>query len=339
MIIKIDEKGTIANQLKNKATYFYVKIHGVSIINDSIQQRISDRMDLVISSLKCSEEIYNFKVNTNLYYLFSTTSRKRRGQLTKLISKHLGDIETTVLLLRKKEFYKTIATIIDRKDSISIERPNENFENYSGDDISVLDDQNNWFSWQKQIYSMLFYDNGIMKKCNQSDTKMSRRIVFLYDETGCTGKSTFWKWLYYHNSENIANLTLGSASQLRSAMSKTPHKNLYICDLPRAIGSQDTSRLTDLIQTLEEVKNGFLTSVMYGEHKTLIMDKPFIIVCSNFIIDANALSKDRWQILEINKGKKLVDITDREKLKAEARARAKSKKPEGVNCEQPYGNQ
>lgn len=326
----------IRNEFKNKASFFYVKLSAFSNIleNSIIEDRISEEMDVVLGTLGCDNEVYKFKNKLSLIYLFSTTKRKRKGQLTKLLDKNLSISYTKVMViaLMKKEFYSYVNKFLEKKSIIKIEQPKtENkFENYSAMDIDILNNRNNWFPWQRDIYKTMFYENDIMKKCSQSDPKLSRRIIFLYDKDGCTGKSTFWKWLYFNNSENIGNLTIGSAAQLRSAICKSPHKNLYVCDLPRAIGMQDQSRLEDLIEALEEVKNGFLVNVMYGEHDTLVMDKPFIICCSNFIIDARALSKDRWQILEINKKKQLIDITQKVKKKAALEEQIKIKKRNGV---------
>lgn len=35
------------------------------------------------------------------------------------------------------------------------------------------------------------------------------------------------------------------------------------------------------------------------------MEPPHVIVASNYLLDQNSLSKDRWQIYEITKPKKL----------------------------------
>ena len=302
----------ITNSNKNKASFFYVSLP--IILNDrQVENTLSEKMDLVLGSLGCQDEIYRFKINESnkLVYLFSTKTRKRKGQVTKLLARHLSESKTMVVALMKREFYKYINKFLNKTNIQKLEEPNleHEFDGYSGADINILNDRKNWFPWQEEMYNMMFYKNNIMKECPQYNSKLSRQILFLYDKTGCTGKSTFWKWLFFNHSKDIAVLTIGTASQLRSAVSQCAHKNLYICDLPRAIGRQDSSRIDDLIQTIEELKNGMFVSVMYGRNNVTIMNKPYIVISSNFIIDGSVLSKDRWKILEITEDKKLVDIT------------------------------
>lgn len=90
----------------------------------------------------------------------------------------------------------------------------------------------------------------------------------------------------------------GSASQLRSGAVNIGKKKLYIVDLARSKSSGDKEE--DLLSVLEDIKNGFVTNAMYGSGKTLMMEPPHIIVSSNYILNYELLSSDRWQVYEIN---------------------------------------
>lgn len=61
---------------------------------------------------------------------------------------------------------------------------------------------------------------------------------------------------------------------------------------------------------MEDIKNGFITSSFYGKGKSLLMNPPHIIISSNYVLNQNLLSEDRWISYKIDKNsKKLKDIT------------------------------
>lgn len=67
-----------------------------------------------------------------------------------------------------------------------------------------------------------------------------------------------------------------------------------------------------MLSAVEDLKNGFITSAMFGGGQTLIMNPPHIIISSNYIFDQDLLSKDRWEILNLENNK-LTDITEKVK--------------------------
>jgi hypothetical protein len=72
------------------------------------------------------------------------------------------------------------------------------------------------------------------------------------------------------------------------------------------MSSEDS--LESFLSATEDLKSGFITSVMYGEYKTLIMDPPHLFIFSNQQCPRKSLSDERWRIFRINKDKKFLSI-------------------------------
>lgn len=102
----------------NKASYFALKIEYINLEYDNIDTKshdrdISESMDLVFDRCRVNNKIYKFREgeDNKLIYLFSTRERKRKGQVTKIISNTLkNDIikRTCVIPLMKTEFNEYI---------------------------------------------------------------------------------------------------------------------------------------------------------------------------------------------------------------------------------------
>ena len=85
-----------------------------------------------------------------------------------------------------------------------------------------------------------------------------------------------------------------SAIQMKtSAINKGPHR-IYMIDLPRVRGSDE--RQQDMFSALEDLKNGWVESPMYGDGKDLIMKPPHLWVFSNEYPNLSFASHDRWRI-------------------------------------------
>lgn len=136
-------------------------------------------------------------------------------------------------------------------------------------------------------------------------TPDNRKIISIVDETGNNGKSTFFKYLLVKHSRTIARFCYGKAAQLRTRAINTGGKQIYIVDLARTRGKDDSE--ADLLAALEDIKSGLVTSALYGKENTLVMTPPHIIISSNYIFHYDWLSSDRWEIYVIknNKLKKL----------------------------------
>lgn len=298
----------------NKASFFNVRLlYPVTYIDssESIEDKITIQMDLLFTVLNASQ-IYKFKDKNKqglINYYFFTRERKRKGQIIKNLKNY---VESKNLLsdyivkpLLKSEFDKIIKIKINKKNINLLSNPSDELDNYNGEDLQILNDKKNWYPWQLDLYDKLFYQSGEIRKARQ------REIIYIWDEYGCCGKSSFYKYLNftYYNQKSITYLSLGTSSQLRSALFKCSHRQIYICDLPRSLSTIDKNTVYSLLGAVEDLKNGVICSHMYGEYNLKLFLNPHVILSSNMLVDINVLSKDRWTIYKINKKLELVDIT------------------------------
>jgi hypothetical protein len=165
---------------------------------------------------------------------------------------------------------------------------------YKGENIRLLDKPIDRRPWQNTLLNF-FYDES-KERFLQSD---DRSIYWVQDEIGTTGKSKFVKWLCINRPKEVVKIIYGSPSQLRSAVIGAGVRRLYIIDLPRTSGKDDS--LDNILSVVEDIKNGHIVSNMYGRHSQLLMDPPHILIFSNQSCPTKKLSDDRWQIYRINK--------------------------------------
>jgi|GEM_PF-3128421 len=284
--------------MENKNSFFSLVLDIPSTDKNPYKiEKLSNAVDLIFSLMKVSGFWYQFRGSQEIVYFFKTEDRKRKGQLVNYCQKILPSTqEFQVEALSKFAFEKDIARFQSNENYKEIDRPVA-FRDYTADDIRIFEDSKNWYPWQKEVYSMIFNSDGTYKKPH------NRWLYSIVDTAGNTGKSSFFKYLFFKNPTSVARLTYGSASQLRSSAVNIGEKKLYIVDLTRAKSVNDKEQ--DLLSALEDIKNGFVTNAMYGSGKTLMMEPPHILVSSNYALDYSLLSSDRWKVYEITKTKKL----------------------------------
>jgi len=123
-----------------------------------------------------------------------------------------------------------------------------------------------------------------------------RDMVWWFNQSGCAGKSKLMKYLRFTNPD-FARVPMGSATQIKtSVIEKGPH-TAYMVDLPRVRGSDE--RQQELFSALEEIKNGWVESPMYGKSAELLMEPPHIHIFSNELPNLTFASMDRWKIYVI----------------------------------------
>lgn len=158
---------------------------------------------------------------------------------------------------------------------------------YLGRDIKFLDDSTRQYPWQKDLIDKIFEKNtGIIK------TPDDRKVLWYSDSNGNCGKSKFAKFLCFNNP-TITKLSFGTAAQLRSAVVQAGPMSVYLIDIPRTLGSDDS--LDSIISVIEDIKNGFVVSSMYGKHSVMMMDPPHVICFSNEKCPRHLMSVDRWE--------------------------------------------
>jgi len=154
---------------------------------------------------------------------------------------------------------------------------------YQGDDLQCMETP---FPFQATIIAEL------------SQPPDDRTINWVYNAQGCAGKSKLMKYLRMNKEFDFARVPLGTATQIKtSVISKGPHR-IYCVDLPRVRGSDE--RQQELFSALEEIKNGWVESPMYGKTAELLMMPPHVWIFSNEVPNRQFASRDRWRVHTID---------------------------------------
>ena len=120
-----------------------------------------------------------------------------------------------------------------------------------------------------------------------------RKIVWVMDTKGGSGKTWFTKYMYHLDQEGTAWLQNGKTHDLiKAIVDQASCLKLVLFDLCR---SNEERINWDVI---ERVKNGMIMSTKY-EVETTIIDSPTVICFANFEPELKRLSLDRWVVYEI----------------------------------------
>jgi hypothetical protein len=170
---------------------------------------------------------------------------------------------------------------------------NSSNADYYGQDILFLNDKQNRKEWQNYLLNTIYNEeSNIFTKSDD------RSIIWIEDKLGNTGKSKWIKWLCANREEDVMKLTFGSTQQLKSALISGGSRKVYFVDIPRTKSKEDS--LPALISVVEDLKNGHLSSVMYGNYKSLFLEPPHVLVFSNNECPIKLMSADRWIWLRIS---------------------------------------
>lgn len=161
----------------------------------------------------------------------------------------------------------------------------QNLLPYKTSDLAILYNRDSWYLWQSTLVDSLIEGDRLK-------TPDDRSIIWIRDALGCTGKSKFVKYFVNRFSEEIIKLPFGSPNQLRSAVCVAGPKKVYFIDIPRTISREED--LDAVYSVIEDIKNGFVSTCMYGQFKQMLFEPPHIIVFSNKDCPTGKLSRDRW---------------------------------------------
>jgi hypothetical protein len=154
---------------------------------------------------------------------------------------------------------------------------------YTGADVLCLDREMR--PWQKQLMTII-----------NDRPYNSRHVYWLACNEGGSGKSIFLKYLQFKSEYSIGEISdAGSATQLKATSYNIGPKEIYFVDLPRV----RSDSLEDIMRTVETIKNGKLSSVLYGGSEVILFNPPLMIIFANYYPNVGWMSKDRWQIYQI----------------------------------------
>lgn len=259
----------------------------------------------VVRTLKITTDKYLFQLEkaTSLHYqgCCKTRVRKRKSTLLNELSCEL-DVQRSQITLSPMQGSWEQAKTYCSKSETSLGPVFTNEVLYDGSDIKMLDEEDARFPWQQKLINFI-----IDETTSNIKTPDDRTIVWITDSSGNTGKSKLVKWCCI-NFNSIVKISFGTSSQLRSALIAAGPRDVYFVDIPRTLGSDDS--IQSLMSALEDLKNGYIVSSMYGKCESLIINPPHIVVFSNKECPEFMMSKDRWLKLAIDYKKDLIKMTE-----------------------------
>lgn len=146
--------------------------------------------------------------------------------------------------------------------------------------------------WQKNVIDMV-------------DVFEVRKVDVIIDHAGGKGKSTLVRYLGCMGKAKKIPFANDYKDIMRMVMDM-PTQRMYFIDMPRAIGKE---RLFQLYGAIEEIKSGYAFDDRYS-FKDKYFDPPRVIVITNSVPDLNLLSRDRWNLWEIDEEAGLVPYND-----------------------------
>ena len=146
-------------------------------------------------------------------------------------------------------------------------------------------------------------------KAIENDNTRDRKVFWIKDPNGGAGKSTFSKFLSFGQKDwKVKKLPIDSPNRIRMAVCKLLQKedvDMFTFDFTRTMG-EETS-MNDLFQVVEELKNGHIVSVLYGNPMEVAMTSSHVVIFTNekFENYQKYLSRDRWMSYVITQDKAL----------------------------------
>lgn len=155
---------------------------------------------------------------------------------------------------------------------------------YTGTDVSCV--SSSPFPWQRQLSALI---------ASKPD---SRTIMWITNSGGNVGKSAFTKHHAFSSPKTVALIPLGTAAQIKTACIAIGPRKTYFVDFPRSLGT-GSERISEIFSAIESIKNGWVTSPMYGKYQSLFFDPPHVICFSNDDPPMELLSADRWHVAHL----------------------------------------
>lgn len=247
-------------------------------------------------------------VNFHFQGRFRLDKKKRTLQLVKEIERDVG---------MKKNFINVSPTNKTCRDFDYVLKEESRIKDYIYADRDIRMYQKiqpeialeNFLPWEKFIFEE-WLDLNKRNVYNVS----KRRILFVVDRKGGSGKSTFVKDLWIRRSRDVCCLSFdGSISQSQSAIIDAGAFPFYVIDLPRSRprSKKDRQEFEDRFHNvLEKLCNGMLQGTMYGKLRTLVMPNPQIVVFMNWEME-KLMSRDRYVYIDLERKETFAELAER----------------------------
>ena len=214
------------------------------------------------------EQNYNYCIKEGKYKTFGTFSFKQNSSEEVIDGLLKGDklVERSIHYIRYKKSYDEIVSKIKAD-----ERKEELRQEYEKLELSEL---------QLDIVDYLA-------------GQPARQVLWVTDIDGGTGKSTLARYLWLLCGFQLFD---GIMKSCDIAFMLDPECCGFVLDVTR-----DNANYFNYT-TLEQLKNGYITTGKYAGRTVFFKPKP-VVIFSNFFPKVEKLTKDRWVILFIKNGK------------------------------------
>lgn len=218
-------------------------------------------------------------------------SKERRMTKTTLVGVFQSAYDITNLTLRPESnnsLKKDALAFYVMKNETRLEGPwmDKGFKapekpyEYTGKDLQMMAQP---LPWQTEIMEMMKRDPD------------DRTVTWICQRTGNAGKSKLQKWLCWKGMAK--RISMGLAHQIKTAFCTSEKRyQTYVMNIPRVVGKEEAQR--ELFSAIEEIKDGWVTGVMYGIEREAFFEPPHIFVFSNELPNLGLCSADRWELYE-----------------------------------------
>lgn len=235
----------------------------------ALHKVLEQRFDRFIYQLECPQGTENYH-----YQIFAYSHKKDRpSTLARVLHKDLFGIN--VQHCHSPEALETYCM----KPETRVQGPWHDKDRYTGKDLLSIQ---NLYPWQKAVYDRIETEPD------------ERKIYWIYDPVGCTGKSKFCKMMAF--LKKAKTFPWGRTQDLLHQLVSCKPSKAYLFDLTRT--KQNEVSTNDLYSTMESIKNGFVLSTKFVT-KELYFDPPHVFVFANILPDRTKMTQDRWVIRTI----------------------------------------
>lgn len=140
-------------------------------------------------------------------------------------------------------------------------------------------------AWAEEV-KLNKHQEKMVKMVNEQN---DREITWIADAKGGMGKTWLSKYLLAKNKGQVARFTNAKTADIALAYNG---EGLVIFDFSRTVDGKVNYGI------IEALKNGMLFSGKYESRSKVFATPPKILCLANFMPDVNAMSKDRWKILD-----------------------------------------
>jgi len=169
--------------------------------------------------------------------------------------------------------------------------------------VDVIDEKSLW-PWQQTVLAAL--------RAKPDD----RKVCWLVDKKGCTGKTAFVKFCRKHRL--ALPLSYTDAKDAAYMVTTQEYSPAYVFDLTRCKPASLSA--TDLYAVMENIKNGLLQNTKYQSKAGILRPPAHVWVFANHVPDYKSLSRDRWMVYELDEQRNLITF-DTKKHQFESKKR------------------